>query len=218
LETIRVDTAAPRSDVSLAGDPGDHGWYRSSVHVALSAVDATSGVASISYRVDAGTWARYDGPFTVGSGVHTILYSAKDVAGLEELAQSVIVRVDTAPPMLSGVRRSGTVSTGRVDVSWSAADDGSGIDHFEISVDGGAWTRLGGTPMAELSLADGSHSITVRAVDVAGNTAEASASVIVDTNAFSLGGPLGALPTLGLIAGIAVLVSVLEWLRRRRRA
>src|SRR6267378_2281483 len=217
-ETIRIDTTAPHSEASLSGDAGDHGWYRSSVTVALSAVDATSDVASLSYRQDAETWARYDGPFTVGPGVHTILFDAKDIAGLEELARSGIVRVDGDPPMLGGLRPSGTVSSNRVDVSWSATDDGSGIDHYEISVDNGTWTRLTDHAAAELSLADGSHTITVRAVDVAGNAAEDSVRITVDTSAFSVAGPYGGLPTLGIITGIAVLVSMLEWLRRRRRA
>src|SRR5437867_12075348 len=33
-----------------------------------------------------------------------------------------------------------------VTLTWSASDSGSGVDRFEVAVDGGGWTRLGTEP------------------------------------------------------------------------
>ncbi|TLZ44399.1 MAG: PKD domain-containing protein, partial [Methanobacteriota archaeon] len=59
---IPIDTTAPASTAKVSGTTGNAGWYVSSATVALSATDATSGVASISYRVDGSDWLAYAAP------------------------------------------------------------------------------------------------------------------------------------------------------------
>jgi hypothetical protein len=47
--------------------------------VTLSAADAGTGVRTVQYRVDGGTWIRYSRPFIVaGTGTHTVDYRAVD--------------------------------------------------------------------------------------------------------------------------------------------
>jgi hypothetical protein len=215
--TVRIDTTPPESAAWVSGPLGDHGWYRSSVEVTLYSNDALSGVATLEYRVDDGPWTPYASPFSVGEGVHTIGFAAKDVAGGSEPAQTFVIRVDSTSPTLGTIRPSGPLSTSHVDFVWSATDDGSGVERYDVSVDGGAWITVGTDPRIALRLSDGAHSIVVRAADAAGHTAQGSVSVTVDTNVFSLGGPYGALPTMGILALVVVFTAILAALRRRRR-
>src|SRR5439155_146259 len=53
---ILVDTVPPTTVISLSGTLGANGWYTSNVTVSLTATDATSGVANVSYRIDGGPW------------------------------------------------------------------------------------------------------------------------------------------------------------------
>src|SRR2546426_9960443 len=69
--------AAQRSGVRGLAD-----WYISSVLVTLSASDSTSGLSSISYRIDGGPWQPAASPFSVqGDGVHHLEFRSTDMAG-----------------------------------------------------------------------------------------------------------------------------------------
>jgi hypothetical protein len=89
---------------------------------------------------------------------------------------------DTTPPTVRiGAPTSGSTVTGSVTVSGTAADDGV-VARVEIAVDNGAWTVAGGTTSWSATLsttpyADGSHTITARATDSAGNASTASVTV-----------------------------------------
>src|SRR5947199_87200 len=215
---VSVDATSPQSTAVLSGERGDHGWYRTPVVVSLQASDATSGVDVLAYRVGTGTWRPYGDPFTLSSGVHTIQFTATDKAGGPEPAQTLTVRVDETPPALAAVQTPGHSTSHDVTLTWSASDSGSGVDRFEVAVDGGGWTRLGTEPTARLHLADGAHTVVIRATDAAGNRAESSVAITIDTNMFSLGGPYGGAPTGVLLVAIIVLVSIaIAWSRRRQR-
>lgn len=59
-------------------------------------------------------------------------------------------------------------------VTWSASDLDSGIHHYEVRVDAGAWSDVGAETSYNLTGMVGQHTITVKAVDKALNPAEAS--------------------------------------------
>jgi hypothetical protein len=62
--------------------------------VTLTGQDNHSGVASISYQVDEGTWLTYAGPVTVtGEGKHRVSYRAFDIAGNESATSSVKIKI-----------------------------------------------------------------------------------------------------------------------------
>ncbi len=67
-----------------------------------------------------------------------------------------------------------------------------------------------------LGVADGSHTVTVSAIDLAGNSQAVSVNLTVDTNPFSPTGPYGSGPLIGLIGTIVVgvLLVLLKLLRR----
>ena len=93
---VRVDPDPPMSAVAVK-------TVKKSSTVTLSAQDTASGVASISYRVDAGRWQVYSAPFTV-TGVHRLAFFAADKAGNVETAQQVTVpaQTDVTPPSVTG--------------------------------------------------------------------------------------------------------------------
>ena len=95
--TLRVDATAPKTTASLnppAPDKKD-GTYKVPVTITLDAADgAGSGVAGTRYRVDGGAWTTYSAPFTLSqNGNHTVEYGSADVAGNQEPARSVSVRL-----------------------------------------------------------------------------------------------------------------------------
>src|SRR5207247_1068169 len=83
--------ASPASLSQIAGTPAG-GGYLSPATVTLTASDATSGVQSISYRVDGGAQWTYSAPFRVaGNGTHVVEYHAIDQAGNSEAVHTLSI-------------------------------------------------------------------------------------------------------------------------------
>jgi hypothetical protein len=97
---------------------------------------------------------------------------------------------DTTPPTVAIVTPAndeiltGPAPSFTVDVTGTAADAESGLQVVEVKVDEGAFAAATGTTAWSFTtpaLAPGSHTITARAKDVAGNvSAEATANIIVE--------------------------------------
>jgi hypothetical protein len=170
--TVRVDTTPPTANASLPAPNGQNGWYVSPVTVTAQGDDATSGIASREVRLGSGAWQANS--LTVSTdGTHTVTVRTTDNAGLTNTA-AVTVPYDATPPVISGLDVSGTAGNNgwyrsNVDVAGLAADATSGI----------ALVQVNGQP--NLSLSDGVHSVTVRAVDQAGNESTQTITVRVDT-------------------------------------
>ncbi|MEW6505472.1 MAG: Ig-like domain-containing protein [Chloroflexota bacterium] len=170
--TVRVDTTPPTANASLPAPNGQNGWYVSPVTVTAQGDDATSGIASREVRLGSGAWQANS--LTVSTdGTHTVTVRTTDNAGLTNTA-TVNVPYDATPPVISGLDVSGTAGNNgwyrsNVDVAGLAADATSGI----------ALVQVNGQP--NLSLSDGVHSVTVRAVDQAGNESTQTITVRVDT-------------------------------------
>src|SRR5262249_30217992 len=95
-DAVKIDSVAPHTTARL-----DHtGWYTSgSVSVALTATDATSGIAATYYTIDGGDQQTYAGAFPVaGEGSHHVVYWSMDVAGNAEAVQSTSFRIDSVAP------------------------------------------------------------------------------------------------------------------------
>ncbi len=221
--TVTVDTVAPETSLSPAGTLGENGWYTSTVTVTLTASDATSGVISVAYRIDGGVWQEYMSPFTFeGDGVQTVEYYSTDVAGNEEVVNSFDVKIDTTSPSLSisSPAAGAFLATGDIEVTWAAADATSGIDHFEVVLDDGTPVVLPATATSHTftGAADGAHTVTITAFDVAGTSVVLSVDLTVDTNILSITGPYGSGPLVGMSVGIIAAAVAAALLLRRRRA
>ena len=210
------DTAPPSTSASLTGSMGQAGWYRSSVEVILIATDNLR-VLNTSYRVDSGAWVQYASPFAVaGDGTHTIQYFSVDVVHHAEPIQRTTFGIDSTGPRLSNLTPSGPLTSGVIIVSWSGDDNVSGIVVYAISVDGGPQHALGLDTSATLSLPDGTHVIEVETLDAAGNSANLTTTVTIDTNIFSPSGPYHGIPSY-FLGGLAVAGVAVFLLRNRRR-
>jgi hypothetical protein len=170
-EAFKIDATAPTTTASVSPPTPDlaNGWRSGSATVTLSASDGTSGVASTKYSIDGGSTQTYSAPFTISSeGSHTVSYWSTDNAGNQESAQSLTVKLDLnaptssaqiSPPIMNGWYASPTVTLTGNDGA------GSGIDHIDYSIDGGASHVYSG-PLSGFST--GNHFVQFRAVDVAG--------------------------------------------------
>ena len=152
--------------------------------------------------------------------------------GVEYTSSGVILAVyslkEANPPTVSIISPSNgaEVTTCNVTVEWNGSDD-TGIDHFEVRLDGGSWINVGtNTSYTFTDLSEGSHTVEVRAFDEAGNTATATVTFTVKTLApivavmASLALMQQGVSPLVYVGGgaaivIAVAVGVALWLRRR---
>ncbi len=137
-------------------------------------------------RIDGGEWQDVGASNTytvsLADGSHTVEVKAVDKAG-NEATDAVVFTVDTTPPEVAILSPSSGefVGTSAVQVVWECTEEH--LDHFEVSVDGGAWQDIGVATSTTLSLTEGPHTVAVKAIDKAGNEATASVAFVVDTTA-----------------------------------
>ena len=90
--------------------------------------------------------------------------------------------VDVSPPAVAVVEPSRPFVNSRdLHLYWIGSDPVSGIDHFELSLDGTMAVSIPDASGFEFpAISEGAHSVLLRAYDRAGNVAETSISVTVD--------------------------------------
>ncbi|PJJ65139.1 family 78 glycoside hydrolase catalytic domain [Compostimonas suwonensis] len=182
---VKIDTVAPATTATL-GEEFDGDTAATSGTVSFTAADATSGVASTSYRVDGGEWQQ-GGSVTVSEpGDFTVDYFSTDVAGNAEAAKTVtgtIVIPDVIAPTVSGSisaqGENGWYLEGAA-VTITAEDSDSGVATIEYRLGDGDWSRYG----SPVVLPEGESTIAFRATDNEGNvSAISSLSAEVDATA-----------------------------------
>jgi hypothetical protein len=187
---IRVDTTAPSTAIACAGG-SCAGPYKPGVSVSLTAADGDSGVASIRYTTNGSdptptTGTVYTAPFTLAATT-TVKYRAFDnVGNAEPVATKQIVIDGTAPTVSLTSPNAGDLVAGTTPLTATATDN-IGIDHVDFLVDGQQVGSASSSPYSfnwnSASVTDGTHAVTARAVDTAGNTkTSGSVSVVVTNN------------------------------------
>jgi len=186
--TAATDSQPPSAPTNLA-------WANDSGTVTLSWTGSTDDARVVSYEL-------YFGSFDLGTFTdtsisligfkpgtpYTFTVKARDIAGnLSSASNSTTVLLsipkDTTPPTApTNLAVLGTGST-YVKLQWTASTDDVGVVVYQISVNG----MLAGTALStSATLSNLSsltyYSITVRALDAAGNVSEASTPVQVSTN------------------------------------
>jgi len=219
---VYVDTLAPATSSTLTGTEGLNGWrVGESVTVSLAASDLSSGVSSIQYRIDNGTWQAYSVPLVIDKeGSSTVDYYASDVAGNVESQQSVSFKLDSTAPAIAITNPlpDTKISKNSITIEWNGADYVSDIDHYEVQIDGGNWIPMGTATSYELKgLEDKWYSVTVKAVDRSGNTATSTTSFGIYTSIWSQNGPYQGIPLYALIAVIIVTALLVGYVLMRRR-
>jgi Big-like domain-containing protein len=142
-----------------------------------------AGATTINCRVDAGTFAGCASPFTpsvaLADGAHTITILASDAAGNTATATTTTFTIDTVPPSVTIVTQPAALSNDATPtVTFTTA---GGATATACQIDAGTFTACT-SPNTFGPLADGTHTITVRATDGAGNSGTATtASFTIDT-------------------------------------
>jgi hypothetical protein len=187
--TFVVDATAP----SLTITSPSSGAFSSSTSVTVrwTGSDAGSGIVNYFVKVEtSNSWAQLSSTTasyrfnSLGQGAHIVKVRALDKAGnLREASIGFVV--DTVAPSLSitSPSKGAFVNTTSPIVKWAGSDASSGVAYYAIKRDSSSWTQLSTTvsSYAFSSLAQGSHSVTVRCVDMAGNIKDVSSNFIVDT-------------------------------------
>ncbi|MCG7845335.1 MAG: hypothetical protein MIO90_07895, partial [Methanomassiliicoccales archaeon] len=167
---VNIDITAPQCDHSLQGEMGEEGRYITAVNVTLMAIDATSGVGSVMYRVDDGDWRSYSATFSMNDdGIHVLEHYAIDLAGNQGTVAQVEVVIDSQGPTVvlsTDPRSSNGWFKGTVAVTLTSDD------HFDqdcpvfYRLNGGEWR----TYVSPFSIGEeGWHVLEYYAVDLAGN-------------------------------------------------
>jgi len=223
--TLVVDTTAPSVGIT---SPTNGGFVGSSVRIAWTAQDATSGIDHYTLTLDDGLAVQIPGSdsehtfASVPEGLRSVTLTAFDRAN-HDARSNVIFFVDSTPPVLAlqSPANGAVVGSGSVLVTWTASDSGSGLARVEIVVDDASAIVLSGqtSSYTVTGAVDGTHTIVVRVVDRAGNAQQSSISVRVDTAVLSPSGPYGIAPLGGLSISVIVgVLSVMLVMRRRKRA
>ena len=205
-KTTCTDTTAPQVSIS---SPTSGATVSGTVTVAGSAADNTS-VTAVATSIDGGPWITATGTTSWASsldtrqltnGTHTIAARATDASGNVSTTTSSFrvsnTTADTSAPTISiSSPSAGATVSGTVTVTGSAADNGA-VSRVEVQVDGGAWQPASGASswtatVATGSYADGTHTITARATDTAGNAATTNVGVLVRNTSSASNGEIGA--------------------------
>jgi large repetitive protein len=189
---VTVDNTAPTTAISA---PAQNAWLRGTVQINATASDS-QGVARVELYAD-GTLIGTDtsAPYTVSwnstsvqDGVHTLAAMAHDHAGNVRTSSAVVVNTDnTVPDAALTSPLHGTWLRGSVSLEATASDTG-GVTKVEL-YDGA--TLLGTVTTAPyvmswntVGVAEGAHTLAVKAYDSIGNVrTSAGVAVTVDNTA-----------------------------------
>jgi chitobiase/beta-hexosaminidase-like protein/Big-like domain-containing protein len=209
-QLVRVDDTAP-----VTTDNAPAGYSSSAVTVSLNPADSGSGVATTTYSVDGGA-SQTGTSVSIGApvdhsndGSHTVSYRSTDVAGNLEAVRTTTVRIDTTAPAASiTAPAAGSLATGMVTLSATAADSASGVASvsFRVRPAGSASFSTIATDTSppfsaswdSTTAAEGAGDLQIVATDRAGNTSSTGIGITVDN-----AGPAVALADPGaLLAGV----------------
>jgi len=177
-----VDGLPPITSLATAGPSVNRSgtvWLAPQTTLALSSVDAGSGVDEIRYRLFDGSswtsWAVYSSalPPPVAGGAFSIEFYSVDNLGQAETWQNRSFTVDGAPPVTApifGVPKVGEWVTSNTSIDFMAADAGVGLDTLLYRVHhGGTWSSwLPGGPFT-LAQGEGAYVLEFAATDLLGN-------------------------------------------------
>lgn len=184
--TIKYDGTAPASGLSASPTAanGANGWYNTAPVISLSATDDLSGVATTRYFWDMDGESTYSSAISAPEGTHTISYYSRDNAENSDSTNTREFKVDTIAPtdFTPTTSPSSWTATNSAIITFSTTDATSGLADYAIKIDDGSYTSGITSPytLNTANLADGTHTLTVKATDLAGNIREHAASLYID--------------------------------------
>ena len=165
--TVKSDWTAPIIDrATVTPAPNAAGWNDSDVFVSFHCADAGTVQSSVkSFPTDVAVTQETAGRTITSSDGCTDRAGNKAPAGA-----SALVKIDKTDPSteLDSVPPAAT-NLDQASFTFHGADTLSGIARFECRLDGGSYEACADSGVTYSDLADGEHTVSVRAVDVAGN-------------------------------------------------
>ncbi len=190
--TVTYEKSGDLSPPSSEADPGDilsEYSSNSTIQISFSASDNTAlQNILLYYKSSAENWTLWaekeiygtssSGDFTFeapGEGIYEFYTIAEDAAGNRESVPSesdTSVTIDTSGPTVTIDEpvSDSLLNTSELEIVWTGEDEISGISSYEIMKDGETWIDKGSaTQHLYQGLEEGTHVVTVKAVDRAGN-------------------------------------------------
>jgi hypothetical protein len=215
---VEIDRTGPVTGILADGSVGTNDWFDSGVTIGLVANDTLSGPGEIYFRFGNDAFIEFGGLIgDLADGLYILECFSVDLAGNNGTHVFLHLKIDTTAPSITNATSSFHATGSDVTISWSGNDDLSGIDHYELIIDGGPPSFVGSIEEAVVTLPDGTHTITIVAIDSAGNMATRSISVSVDTNPLSTSGPAGPWLDIALFGAILAGILLLVMFRLGRR-
>ena len=177
-DPVKVDLTNPTNTTPETPD----GWRSTPYTVTVTGDDGTgSGVATIDVKVD-NVLVPGATVTVTGDGVHTIASRITDAVGHTSGWRTDTVQIDSVAPAATLTCTGGTGWTASVSCTPTADGGPSEIDELTLATDGGTPTPVTSGSAVPVT-GDGTHTITLKAVDGAGNVKTATAQVNVDATA-----------------------------------
>jgi hypothetical protein len=158
-------------------------WSASPVTISFSTTDSLSGVAGYRVYIDAADQGLRESPFSLPElpdGIHRIVVRAYDRAGNYAEGWNRILVDRTPPEPFVPEISPPNWTTLSPEITFSATDNASGVDHYEVRINEGGFTRQA-SPFVPWVLPSGESTVTVRAFDRAGNFRDGTALLYIDT-------------------------------------
>ena len=192
MANFTIDNTPPQTTPTLMGPQGQNGWYTDTVTIYLDAIDNTSGIASLLYRIGNGSWISYEESFSISSeGNHTLSFYATDVAGNHEVQQTINVKIDGTDPLVNitkplpgglyimdreiiSLPNEFPLVIGTITVTIESPNETSGIHSVEFSLDYRLEENISEEPWIwtwdDTILIPRKYLLLVKIYDLAGNT------------------------------------------------
>jgi hypothetical protein len=190
---VTLDTLPPQINVTTPAQGA--AFHTSTIPVGGAVIDPN--IETINVAVNNGqpqpltlTGSNFSGTITLTAGPNTLTFSARDKAG-NTSSTTTTVLLDPGPPAVSiTAPASGTLVSGIVNVTVEASDDMSGLGSVALYVDNQLYAALTQSPfnfsLNTSGLTSGSHALTAKATDRAGNMAQASINLLIDADSPSV--------------------------------
>jgi nitrous oxidase accessory protein NosD len=159
------------------------------VVVEWSSSDSASGIAYYEVKVTGGEWQNNGLTRTFSfsafdDGDWNVQIKAVDNAGRSTIRQVNFTKDLNGPEVsIVGPNNGQVLTSGDVNLEWTATDAGTSVAHVYYIVDGGTAVEIFSSPVSIDDLPAGSRTIIVRAVDASDHVTEKAVTIAVDLEA-----------------------------------
>ncbi len=195
VRTASVELGVSVSGPSVTFDPGSPVWTNDeganitikvsdsvpliSAYITRYVGDSVVDVQNVSGFFAGSREVTYVDRTSLAEGITFCTITINDSAGNSCTANYTLVRDSEGPQVSIGLADGSFVNGWPLVISWTAHDHLTDVAGYDVRIDEGNWTEASGTDIS-LQLADGAHTICVRAYDTLGNVGEDSIQITVD--------------------------------------